>query len=107
MMTWWSSPIDRVNADPFALFDQRGIVPLGYAAFAFALGVSAGLVLHRTVPAMVATLIAFGSVRLVVTNWVRPYLLAPLRLVAGLKAPTPNSSSGLTPPQATGRYPTR
>ena len=27
MVTWWSSPLDRVNADPFTLFDQRGIVP--------------------------------------------------------------------------------
>lgn len=100
MMTWWSSPLDRVNADPFTLFDQRGIVPLGYAAFAFALGVCVGLVLHRTVPAMVATLAVFAGVRLVVANWVRPYLLTPLRLVAGLKAPTPNSSGGLAPPQA-------
>ena len=100
MMTWWSSPLDRVNADPFTPFDQRGIVPLGYAAFAFALGVCVGLVLHRTVPAMVATLAVFAGVRLVVANWVRPYLLAPLRLVAGLKAPTPNSSGGLAPPQA-------
>ncbi len=100
MMTWWSSPLDRVNADPFTLFDQRGIVPLGYAAFAFALGVCVGLVLHRTVPAMVATLAVFAGVRLVVANWVRPNLLAPLRLVAGLQAPTPNSSGGLAPPQA-------
>jgi hypothetical protein len=26
MVTWWSSPIDRVNADPFTVFDQRGTV---------------------------------------------------------------------------------
>ena len=102
MMTWWSSPIDRVNADRFALFDQRGVVPLGYAAFAFALGVCAGLVLRRTVPAMAVTVAVFAGVRLAVTNWVRPYLLAPSHLVAGLKAPSGNGvgSGGLAAPQA-------
>ncbi len=99
MVTWWSSPLDRVNADPFTLFGERGIVPLGYAAFAFALGVCAGLVLRRTVPAMVATLAVFVGVRLAVTNWVRPYLLAPLRLVAALPPPVPNSFRGPTPPR--------
>jgi hypothetical protein len=102
MMTWWSSPIDRVNADRFALFDQRGVVPLGYAAFAFALGVCAGLVLRRTVPAMAVTVAVFVGVRLTVTNWVRPYLLAPSHLVAGLKAPSGNGlgSGALAAPQA-------
>ena len=82
MVTWWSSPIDRVNADPFTVFDQRGIVPFGYAAFAFALGVTAGMLLRRTVPAMIATLVVFAGIRLAVTNWIRPYLLAPLRIVS-------------------------
>src|SRR5690349_12771297 len=31
---------------------RRGITPLGYAAFAFALGVTTGLLIRRTVPAM-------------------------------------------------------
>ena len=73
--------------DPFALFAERGIVPLGYAAFAFALGVTAGLLLRRTVPAMVATLVVFAGIRLAVTNWVRPYLFAPLRITAPLRLP--------------------
>jgi len=38
MVTWWFSPIDRVNMTVFATFDQRNIVAVGYAAFAFALG---------------------------------------------------------------------
>jgi hypothetical protein len=95
MVTWWSSPLDRVNADPFGLFDRRGIVPLGYAAFAFALGVTAGLLLRRTVPAMVATLAVFAGIRLAVTDWVRPYLFAPLRISAALRAPTPNGPTSL------------
>ena len=43
MVTWWSSPIDRVNLTVFTSFDQRDLVPVGYAAFAFALGAAAGL----------------------------------------------------------------
>ena len=96
-MTWWSSPIDRVNTNPFAWFDQRGITLLGYAAFAFILGVCAGLVLRRTVPAMVATLVVFGAVRLAVTEWVRPYLFTPLRLVSAFQSPTGNGPAGNGP----------
>ncbi len=97
MLTWWSSPLDLVNADRFALFDQRGIAPLGYAAFAFALGVLAGLLLHRTVPAMATTLVVFVAARLAVTFWVRPYLLAPLRLVGGLQAPVSTGPGSIGP----------
>jgi len=52
MVTWWSSPFDRIGAgrlDP-AIFGERGIAPVGYAAFAFALGVTAGMLIRRTVP---------------------------------------------------------
>ena len=48
MLTWWSSPIDRVNGNQFtSVFDQRGVVPIGYAVFAFVLGVTAGLLIRR------------------------------------------------------------
>ena len=99
MLTWWASPIDRVNADPFALFEQRGIVPLGYAAFAFALGVTAGMLLRRTVPAMVATLVVFAGIRLAVARWVRPYLITPLRIVSAVVPPSPGNGPG-NPPAA-------
>lgn len=48
MLTWWASPIDTVNMNRFApgVFDQRGIVAIGYAAFAFALGVTAGVLIE-------------------------------------------------------------
>jgi hypothetical protein len=96
MVTWWSSLLDRVNADPFVLFDERGIVPLGYAAFAFALGVTAGLLLRRTLPAMAVTVAVFAFVRVAVTEWVRPHLLTPLRNVSSLQASGLGAS---TPPQ--------
>jgi hypothetical protein len=81
MVTWWSNPFDRVNADRFspAMFGERGITPVGYAAFAFVLGVTAGVLIRRTLPAMAGTLAAFVGARVAMTIWVRPHLIAPVR----------------------------
>ena len=81
MVTWWSSPIDTVNADRFgnAMFGLRDITPMGYAAFAFALGVTTGVLMRRTLPAMASTLVVFVAARLAESVWVRPYLMPPLR----------------------------
>jgi hypothetical protein len=78
VVTWWFSPVDRANANIFASFDQRDIVPLGYAAFAFALGVTSGALLRRTLPAMATTVVGFVAVRLAVQQFVRPNIVAPL-----------------------------
>jgi hypothetical protein len=78
MVTWWSSPLDRAQGIPFSTFDQRGFVSLGYAAFAFALGVTFGVLTRRTLPAMASTLAAFVAVRLMFDNWVRPRLMPPV-----------------------------
>jgi hypothetical protein len=79
LLTWWSGPID--TAAPFdkgnsitflrlgfVLFPTRGIAPLGYAAFAFALGVTAGVLIRRTVPAMAATLATFLFIQIATRN---------------------------------------
>jgi hypothetical protein len=80
MVTWWSSPLDRVRLTPFTSFDQRGLVPVGYAAFAFVLGVTAGVLIRRTLPAMATALGGFAAARLVVAHWGRPYLVSPLQI---------------------------
>ena len=85
------------------MFDVRGIVPVGYAAFAFALGVTAGVVLRRTVPAMAVTLVGFTAVRLAVTYYVRPYLMGSLRAVTPLvmgtgNGPAPVPGAGVLKP---------
>jgi hypothetical protein len=85
MVTWWSSPFDRLGnrLDP-TVFSQRGIVPVGYAAFAFALGVTAGLLIRRTVPAMAATLAVFAAVLSGFASRVRFHLIPPLHLTSPL-----------------------
>ena len=86
MLGAWSSTV--VNQDRFgtAMFGQRGIVPIGYAAFGLALGVTAGLLIRRTLPAMATTLIAFLAVRIIVQSWLRPHFATPLKLSRALTA---------------------
>jgi hypothetical protein len=97
LLTWWSGPID--TAAPFdkgnsitflrlgfALFPTRGITPLGYAAFAFALGVTAGVLIRRTVPAMAATLATFLFIQIAWPIWVRPRLIPPASKFVALTA---------------------
>ena len=80
VVTWWSGPLDRTDLNQFATFDQRGIAPIGYAAFAFTLGVLAGALIRRTLPAMFVTLAVFVAVRLTEFSWLRPRLLHPVLL---------------------------
>ena len=97
MVTWWSSPFDLANPNRFSpgAFGERGIVPVGYAAFAFALGVTAGLLIRRTLPAMVTTIVAFIGARFAVTFWLRPRLEAPARLSAPLQLSLGNGPAPL------------
>jgi hypothetical protein len=94
MVTWWSSPVDRANMSPFVSFDQRGIVPIGYAALAFVLGVAFGVLIRRTVPAMAATLVTFVAARLCFTHWIRPHLIAPAHQSLALNPASPSWGFG-------------
>jgi hypothetical protein len=94
VVTWWAGPLDQMaslngwtNSGRFnpLLFSERGLVPLGYAAFGFALGATAGAVLRRTVPAMALTLAGLAGARLAVTYWLRVHLEPAAHLVLPLK----------------------
>ncbi|HTX26451.1 MAG TPA: ABC transporter permease [Streptosporangiaceae bacterium] len=86
MITWWGSPIDQLNDSRLSplTFGARDLTPVGYAAFAFALGVTIGLLLRRAVPAIAVTLAAFAAVQVAVPLAVRPYLIPPVRTVSPL-----------------------
>jgi hypothetical protein len=83
MVTWWSSPLDRTYASQFNAFSVRGIVPVGYAAFGFVLGVTAGLLVRRTVPAMAATVLPYIGARFAVTA-LRPHFMSPVTVAEKL-----------------------
>jgi hypothetical protein len=82
MVTWSASLIDKVNMNWLqpSVFSERGIAPVGYAAFAFVLGVTAGMIIRRTVPAMGVTLVIFTAVQFAM-RVLRGYLIAPLHAV--------------------------
>jgi hypothetical protein len=90
MVTWWSSSFDQAGMDRLdpSVFFERGIVPVGYAAFAFALGVTVGLLIRRTVAAMAVTLVIFTAAEAAFALRVRFHLLPPLRVASALN---PNS----------------
>jgi hypothetical protein len=77
LLTWWAGPLDHISGSRFAAvtFSSRDIVPLAYAAFAFALGTTAGLLLRRTIPAMAVTLAVFIGIQILVPALIRPSLL--------------------------------
>ena len=86
MLTWWASPIDTLNADRFnsLVYDTHYIAPIGYAIFAFAVGVTAGVLWRRTLPAMATTLVVYVAARITFTQKVRPHLLTPLKVTTKL-----------------------
>jgi hypothetical protein len=133
IVTWWASPIDAASLaggaaqaatggngvhvtftgfaearlDP-ATFDARGVAPLGYAALAFALGVTAGVLLRRTLPAMALTLVAFVALQVVVPNFIRPQLLPPDHVTAPVNIQheqfSTNAGNGLSTIQLAGSF---
>jgi hypothetical protein len=88
MLTWWAGPVDTLKMDRFAseIFSERGIVPIGYAAFAFALGATLGVLIRRTLPAMAVTLVGFVAVRQGVIAWIRPHLIPATHTLLPLRA---------------------
>jgi hypothetical protein len=111
-VSWWSSPIDRAVADGTGtglfnlprivptIFGARGVVPIGYAAFAFALGVAVGLVVRRSVVAIAVTLAAVAAVQIVMPLAVRSHLVAPVQTDVTITA---TSIRGMGGDPATGR----
>jgi ABC-type transport system involved in multi-copper enzyme maturation permease subunit len=83
-ITWWYRVLDPLSSNKYAIFDERDIVPIGYAIFAFASGAFIGAIIRRTLPAMATTLVFFVAVRVAITQWVRPHLLTPIHQTMSL-----------------------
>jgi hypothetical protein len=120
LVTWWSGPDNALNADAFAAnrFDITDIVPVAYAIFAMALGICAGALLRRTMPALAVTLAGFVVVRVATAQWLRLHYMTPLTMYYKITAatyPTPSGSylgvsqgiigpNGQPPTSSTGYY---
>ena len=99
IQAWWAAPIGQaarlatdsnfpLGMSPFSLldFDAHGITPLGYAAFAFTLGVTAGVLLRRAVPAMAITLAIFAAAQIAMPLSIRPHLFRPDHTTAAISS---------------------
>jgi hypothetical protein len=86
IVTWWSAPYNAYTADGFEAnrFDVTDIVPVSYALFAMALGICAGLLLRRTIPAMAVTLAGFAGVRVLISQWLRLHYMTPVTVYYNL-----------------------
>lgn len=80
-VTWWFRPFDRIGGWPYNNFDSRDIAPIGYALFAVMVGICAGCLIRRVLPAMATTLAVFFGVRLFVSDLLRPRFEAAVRRV--------------------------
>ena len=83
---WWASPLYAaarqsgsnslsINRIGPPLFGATGVAPIGYAALAFALGVTVGVLVRRTLPAMAITIAVFAAIQILWPSFVRPHLI--------------------------------
>jgi hypothetical protein len=75
-VTTWAHNIDSVTGDRITPqeYGARGIVPIGYALFALLLGVTIGMLIRRTVPAMATTLGIYLAAVISTQLWLRAHL---------------------------------
>jgi hypothetical protein len=81
LVGWWVAPLNDATGYRFTwlFFDQQGPVLVGYALFAFALGVLAGTLTRKVLAAMALTLGGFLATRVAVALLLRPRFLLPRR----------------------------
>jgi hypothetical protein len=86
LVTWWSGPKNAVNANAFSpgTFDVQGIMPAAYSLFAMALGIAAGTLIRRVLPALAVTLGGYFGVRLIFMGWIRQHYLTPITTTASI-----------------------
>lgn len=89
LVTWWSGPRNALMQNAFQpnTFDLQYIVPIGYAVFATALGICAGTLLRRTLPAIAIVLGGFIGMRLWVSQDLRQHFMTPVTTYFNLLHP--------------------
>ena len=104
VITWYRAPMDRLTGHlQHNSYDFEGLVLTAYILSAFGFAVLAGLLLRRSIPAMVAAFIPWLAIRLVIEFVFRPHFMTPLT-VQGNCGPPNGCGQGLGfVPQATGR----
>jgi hypothetical protein len=80
IVNWWVTPIMDTRPQSFepGIFDLLGIVPVAYGLAALMLGVAAGSVTRKLVPAIALTLALFLGLRIGVEFGMRPHFMEPV-----------------------------
>lgn len=85
VVMWWYAPLVPLygRLGNTGIQEIYGLVFVGRAVFALALGILAGALFRRVVPAIGATLVVWVAVVIPSITAVRPHLMSPLTLVNG------------------------
>jgi hypothetical protein len=96
VFSWYYQPMLRLGQDsPLApqVFDLRGVVFAGWTLAAFAIGVCAGALIRRTIPAVVTAAAAWSALLALAVFWLRSHYQAALTGV-GLVNPASGTGQG-------------
>ena len=89
ILNWWTGAVNLgLDIQP-KLFDITGVVVVGYALFAFMLGVTLGAIIQRPAWAFAAGVPVFGFIRLAVGG-LRSMLTSPAILIQPFQEAPPN-----------------
>src|ERR1700728_4859321 len=81
VITWYRAPMDRLTGHlQHNIYDFEGLFPTAYILCAFGFAVLAGLLIRRSIPAMIAAFIPWLAIRLVVEFLFRPNFMTPLTM---------------------------
>ena len=81
VITWYRAPMDQLTGHfQHNIYDFEGPVLTAYILCAFGFAVLAGLLVRRSIPAMIVAFIPWLVIRLVVEFLLRPHFLAPVTL---------------------------
>ena len=81
VITWYRAPMDELTGRfQQNIYDFEGLVPTAYILCAFGFAVLAGLLIRRSIPAMIAAFLPWLAIRLVVEFLFRAHFVAPLTI---------------------------
>lgn len=95
LVSWYSQPVTNAihhsspldSMDP-TVFDLLGLAFAAWTLAAFAIGVLAGVLIRRVVPALVATLAAWGGLAFGTGAWLRQHYATPVTTPTNHLTPT-------------------
>jgi ABC-type transport system involved in multi-copper enzyme maturation permease subunit len=102
VITWYRAPMDRLTGHFIQnAYDYEGLVLTAYILCAFGFAVLAGLLIRRSIPAMIVAFVPWLAIRLVIEFVFRSHFEAPLTFVesfASMRAHGGGYGLGFIPP---------